>query len=74
MSKSQSQTDAEILASSKIADEVNPEGSSTIRVRNTSSVHPTQCNCLLHRNLNLKKFNPKKEADDKTALDWYQRT
>jgi hypothetical protein len=71
MTKSREQTDAEILSSAKIADEINPEGSSTIRVRNTSSVHPTQCNCLLHRNLNLKKFDPIKEEKDKEVLDWY---
>jgi hypothetical protein len=73
MTKSKSQTDAEILASAKIADEVHPETMSLIYRRHTSSVHPVQCNCLIHRD--IKKRNTAsatQEATDKAKLDWYQ--
>jgi hypothetical protein len=73
MAKSQAQTDAEILASAKIAEEILPEGTSEIRVRHTRSQHPIQCQCLIHRDI-TKRRNPSpiQEAKDKEELDWYQ--
>lgn len=73
MSKSQAQTDAEILASARIANEIHPESISEIRIRHTRSQHPIQCNCLIHRDI-TKRRNPSpiQEANDKAALDWWQ--
>lgn len=74
MPKSQTQTDAEILSSAKIADPpIQPEILTEIRVRHTRSVHPVQCSCLIHRDI-TKRRNPSpiQEAEDKEELDWYQ--
>lgn len=70
--KTQAQTDAEILTSAKAADVVSKETSSTIRIRNSESVHPIQCECLIHRNLKLREFSTPKEIKAKAELDWYQ--
>lgn len=72
MPKSQAQTDAEILAGAKTADVITSEGSSTIRVRHTRSVHPVQCRCALHIQTRFHNYSSKEEQQKKTDLDWYQ--
>lgn len=73
MPKSQSQTDAEILANAKEADVILPETSSIITRRHTRSVHPIQCNCSLHRDIRKRRVDSAiQEALDKDKLDWYQ--
>jgi hypothetical protein len=70
--KSQTQTDAEILSSAKVADpEPQPEILTEIRVRHTRSVHPVQCFCSIHRDLDIRK-NPNEETERKEELDWYE--
>ena len=72
MSKSQAQTDAEILAGAKRGDVIVPEGMSLITRRHTRSVHPVQCNCDLCIDRRFKPFSPIGEAKKKEELDWYQ--
>lgn len=70
--KSQTQTDSEILASAKQADEINLESSSTIRVRHTRSTHPVSCRCSLHRITRFENFSSVRENQVKSSLDWYR--
>lgn len=72
MTKSKSETDAEILVSAKSADVILPETSSIITRRHTSSVHPVQCYCDLCRERRFENWSPIGEAERKEELDWYQ--
>lgn len=72
MTKSKSETAAEILASAKIADVILPETSSIITKRHTNSVHPVACKCLLCRERRFKNWSPIGEAKRKEELDWWQ--
>lgn len=67
--KSESETNSEILLSAKSGDD---PGISEIRVRNIRSVHPVQCQCSIHRNLQLREYSSQKELEEKEKLDWYE--
>lgn len=73
MPKSQSETDEEILSSTKASsDVILPETSSIIQKRHTRSVHPVDCKCDLHSETRYRPFSTVDEVKEKEERDWYQ--